>query len=79
MSERVNLLREVYDELVKNKELLAHSVAREMGMPIKLARDEVGYGIGYMDWYLEHAEEALSPTVTHETETEIHTVTYEPK
>lgn len=79
VSERVNLLREVYEELVKNKELLAHSVAREMGMPIKLARDEVGYGIGYMDWYLLHAEEAVTPTVTHETETEIHTVTYEPK
>ena len=77
VSERVTLLREVYDGIVENKEILAQSVATEMGMPIKLARDEVGYGISYFAWYLDHAEEALAPEVTHESDSEIHTVTYE--
>ena len=69
----------MYDAIVSSREILARSVAREMGMPVKLARDEVGYGISYFAWYLDHAEEALSPTITHETESEIHTVTYEAK
>ena len=77
VSERVILLREVYDSIVEHKESLAQSVATEMGMPIRLARDEVGYGISYFSWYLEHAEEALAPEVTYENESEIHTVTYE--
>jgi succinate-semialdehyde dehydrogenase / glutarate-semialdehyde dehydrogenase len=79
VSERVTVLREVYDAILASKETLAQSVSAEMGMPIKLARDEVGYGISYFAWYLDHTEEALSPTITHETESEIHTVTYEPK
>lgn len=79
ITERIAHLQEIYAEIAENRELLAKSVATEMGMPIKLAREEVGYGISYFAWYLDHAEEALSPTITHETESEIHTVTYEPK
>ena len=77
VSERVTLLREVYDGIVENTESLAQSVAREMGMPIRLARDEVGLGISYFAWYLDHAEESLAPEVTYESDSEIHTVTYE--
>lgn len=50
-----------------------------MGMPIRLARDEVGYGLSYFLWYLDHAEKYLSPEVTFESDTEIHTVYYEPR
>jgi succinate-semialdehyde dehydrogenase/glutarate-semialdehyde dehydrogenase len=79
VSERVSLLKKVYDGIVKNKEILAQSVATEMGMPIKLARDDIGIGLIYFAWYLDHAEVALTPEITHETESEIHTVTYEAK
>lgn len=77
VSKRVTYLREVYDGIVENREILAQGVAREMGMPIRLARDEVGYGISYCAWYLDNAEKYLAPEVTHEDENEIHTVTYE--
>ena len=64
---------------VLEKESLARSVASEMGMPIKTARDDIGYGLTYFLWYLDNAEKYLSPEVTFESDTEIHTVYYEPK
>lgn len=79
LCKRVSLLRSVYDACLSQKEALAKSVAREMGMPIKLARDEVQYGLNYFLWYLDNAEKYLSPETTFENETEIHTVFYEPK
>lgn len=79
VSERVRLLRKVYDRSLEKKEILSQSVATEMGMPIRLARDEVQYGLNYFLWYLDHAEKYLSPEVTFENDREIHTVFYEPK
>jgi succinate-semialdehyde dehydrogenase / glutarate-semialdehyde dehydrogenase len=79
VSERVKLLRSVYEKCLEKKEVLAHSVASEMGMPIRLARDDIQYGLNYFFWYLGNAEKYLSPEVTFENETEIHTVFYEPK
>ncbi len=77
--DRINLLQDVYTRLLLKKETIAMSVAREMGMPIRLARDEVQYGLNYFLWYLENAQKYLSPEVVFENETEIHTVYYEPK
>lgn len=76
---RVQFLRGVYDIFDKKREIVAMSIAKEMGMPIRQARDEVQYGMTYFDWYLENAIRILSPEITHESETEIHTVYYEPK
>ena len=50
-----------------------------MGMPIRLARDDIQYGLNYFSWYLDHAEEHLLPEVTFESDSEIHRVYYEPK
>ncbi|GAB0174908.1 MAG: succinate-semialdehyde dehydrogenase [Candidatus Altimarinota bacterium] len=79
LKKRVDFLREAYGLFLSRKEELAQSVASEMGMPIKLARDEVQYGLNYFIWYLDNAEKYLSPEVTYENEGEIHTVYYEPK
>ena len=79
LTARITYLREIYDALVLAKESLAHSVSQEMGMPIRIARDDIQYGLTYFFWYLENAETYLSPEVTLETDTEIHTVFYEPK
>jgi succinate-semialdehyde dehydrogenase/glutarate-semialdehyde dehydrogenase len=64
---------------LEQKEILAQSVSSEMGMPIRLARDDIQYGLNYFLWYLGNAETYLSPDVTFENSTEIHTVFYEPK
>lgn len=79
LTERVFFLREIYNTLVTQKEILAQSVAIEMGMPIRLARDEVQYGLNYFLWYLDNAEKYLAPEVVFENETELHTVHYESK
>jgi succinate-semialdehyde dehydrogenase / glutarate-semialdehyde dehydrogenase len=77
--DRVGILRNVYHECDISQEDLAQSIAREMGMPIRQSRDEVAYGMVYFAWYLDHAVEYLSPEITRETPTELHTVYYEPR
>lgn len=79
LTERVRLLDDVYQKCDGARENIAQSIAREMGMPIRQARDEVQYGMMYFRWYLDHAVEHLSPEVTRETATELHTVYYEPR
>jgi succinate-semialdehyde dehydrogenase/glutarate-semialdehyde dehydrogenase len=79
ISTRVEGLRDAYSLFVGKKEEIAQTVALEMGMPIKLARDEVQYGLNYFLWYLDQAEAFLSPEITFESDTELHTVYYEPK
>jgi succinate-semialdehyde dehydrogenase / glutarate-semialdehyde dehydrogenase len=79
VTERVRLLRELYDRFASQKETIATSIATEMGMPIRLARDEVAYGLSYMLWNLDHSEESLAPEVVYESDTEIHTIMHEPK
>ncbi len=79
LEKRIQLLRSLYDDFVEKKEDIAKSVASEMGMPIRLARDEVQYGLNYYLWYLDNAEKYLSPEVVFESDTEIHAVFYEPK
>jgi succinate-semialdehyde dehydrogenase/glutarate-semialdehyde dehydrogenase len=76
---RIDALRELYHTFVLQKESIAQSIATEMGMPIKLARDEVQYGLNYYLWYLDNAASSLTPEVVFENHTEIHTVYYEPK
>lgn len=79
VSKRIEFLRWAYEKFLIRKEELAQSVSSEMGMPIRLARDEVQYGLNYFRWYLDNAEKYLAPEVTFENDTEIHQVYYEPK
>ncbi len=79
VQERIVVLRKLYVDFTFQKEDIAQSISLEMGMPIKLARDEVQYGLNYYLWYLDNALDNLSPEVVFENETEIHTVFHEPK
>lgn len=79
LSGRIEMLSGLYDLMLQEKELLAQSVSHDMGMPIRLARDDVQYGLNYFLWYLQNAGKSLTPEIVFESETEIHTVFYEPK
>lgn len=79
IQDRISLLRELYDAFVLEKESIAHSISTEMGMPIRLARDEVQAGLNYYLWYLDNAESSLLPEIVFENQTELHTVCHEPK
>lgn len=78
IAERTNLLKKVFTSLETQKEELAQLITQEMGMPIKEAREDVEFGLAYLNWYADHAEEALLPEVTFESDTELHTVHHEP-
>ena len=79
LSERKDILQKVYELFLTKKEELAQRISAEMGMPIVQARDEVEYGYMYFRGYLQMCEDALKPEITKETDTELHTVFYEPK
>lgn len=77
--ERVKYLSKTYDLMVTRTSDLANILSQEMGMPITQAIEEVKYGLGYFRWYLDNAEICLAPEVVKETDSELHTVYYEPK
>lgn len=79
LEDRIHVLRALYHRFGQEKENLSQSIAREMGMPIKLAREEVLAGLNYYLWYLDHAEQYLSPEVTFEDQNQMHTLYYEPR
>lgn len=78
VARRVELLREVFEEIKLRKEEIAQLESKEMGMPISDALIDVDAALAYADWYFDNAEKYLSPDITFESETEIHQVFYEP-
>ena len=74
----MNVLQWLYEIFVNSKEDLAKVISEEMGMPIRLARDDVQYGLNYYRWYLDHASEYLKPEIVFENDSEIHRVYHEP-
>ena len=79
VEDRVHTLRALYHHFVHEKENIAESIATEMGMPIRLAREEVLTGLSYFLWYLDNAEKYLSPEITFEDKDQLHMVHYEAK
>jgi succinate-semialdehyde dehydrogenase/glutarate-semialdehyde dehydrogenase len=78
LEERLALLRGVGKLLTERREEYAALITAEMGKPITQSRREAqGYSEEFL-WFLDNAEEALKPEVTHEDEQSIHRITYEP-
>lgn len=75
---RIALLRQLSEKLVEYKEEFGRLQAEEAGMPINEALSDFDSAMLYFNSYLEKGEQALQPIVTHETDTEIHEVFYEP-
>ena len=57
---------------------MAKLTAREMGMPIHSACEEMDFAYDYFAWNLDNAEKYLAPEITHEDENEINEVHYKP-
>lgn len=77
-AKRVELLREVFDEIKERKEEIALLESQEMGMPLTDALIDVDGTLDYANWYFENTEKYLAPETTFESDTEIHQVVYEP-
>jgi len=60
--ERANLLRRWYDAIMEHVELLAATMTREMGKPIKESRGEVAYAASFIRWYEGEATRVYGET-----------------
>lgn len=78
VEKRVELLREVFDEIELKKEELALLESQEMGLPFTDALIDVDDSITFANWYFDNALKFLSPEITYENESEIHEVVHEP-
>ncbi|WP_110707616.1 NAD-dependent succinate-semialdehyde dehydrogenase [Salinicola sp. CR57] len=54
--ERAALLKAWHQVMMEAKEVLAVTMSREMGKPIREARGEVDYAAGFLEWYAEQAK-----------------------
>ncbi len=79
VSQRVKLLREVYNALYSKRKEISELACKEMGFPITEQETfDMGDGFNFFDWYLNNAEKYLTPEITFESETEIHKAYLEP-
>jgi len=78
VEERKQLLEKIYKVFDSNREELAKLESMEMGMPIEESLIDLDSGLNYFKWYLDNTEKYISPEVSFENDTELHTVYYEP-
>ena len=60
--ERAELLRRWHDLILEHRDLIAATMTREMGKPIKEARGEVNYAASFVRWYEGEATRAYGET-----------------
>lgn len=75
---RVPLVKKFIEAYKSRATEIAKMITQEIGTPVTECKEEIEWDWGYAHWFVDHAEEALRPTVTGETLTAIHTVHYEP-
>lgn len=75
---RVAYIKRFRNILADHKEELAILTTKEMGKPIIQAREDVDWEVGFIDWYIENAHEALKDVVLKEDKKAVYKVLYEP-
>ncbi|MBM18274.1 MAG: hypothetical protein CL947_04375 [Epsilonproteobacteria bacterium] len=79
LSYRIQVLEKLLQIFTVRRDEIAYVIAQEVGMPISVCNNiDIDSGLMHMKGYLQQAEVWLSPEVTYETITEIHTQYYEP-
>lgn len=76
---RNKILREFYNLLEEEGDELAILQSKEMGMPLSESKEDIEGSLGYLRWYSDNGEKYLSPEITFESDTEIHSVHREPR
>lgn len=80
LENRVNLLDELYNLFVENKDKISLIASKEMGMPVTVNNQiDVDVGLQFMRGYLDNAKKWLSHEIIFENEKEIHYQYYEAK
>jgi succinate-semialdehyde dehydrogenase/glutarate-semialdehyde dehydrogenase len=78
LAKRKEYISALYELCKKRAKDIALCITREVGTPISASLDEVLWNKGYFEWFLAHADEALSPDVVGQDAGSRHTVYYEP-
>lgn len=75
---RSEILRQIRQNLLTNKEDLAEAITLEMGKPIADARGEVTYAANYFGWFAEEAKRIYGREIPSSKENKKLEVRYEP-
>ncbi|MDP3988029.1 MAG: aldehyde dehydrogenase family protein [Candidatus Levybacteria bacterium] len=75
---RIELLKPIRDEFGKRQEEIAQLITKEMGKPIILSREEAKKYVENFTEFMETVGNAVSDEITHEDDTSIHKIVYEP-
>lgn len=78
LEQRLEHLRKLVVIFKSNKDELATLATKEMGMPITQTREDIDFSLNYFNWYLDHANEYLSPEIVQQDDNSILKVFYEP-
>lgn len=79
VEERAKKVASIIDIVKKNTDKLAMLTASEMGMPISEARDDIVFGLEYLQSYVDTAGKLLVAETTFEDGKELHRVYHEPR
>lgn len=76
--ERVNRLQYVYQSIQRREDELAILISKEVGKPIREARNEVANTLNEVKWYLDHGVEYLSEEILNEDTNKIDILVRDP-
>ena len=80
LKERAAVMQKLAEHLKVHRSDIAEIVTKEIGMPIDQSYIDVDdTGLSFLQWYIDHAEEALAPQVLHEDDAVVHTIYREPR
>ncbi|MBI3955631.1 aldehyde dehydrogenase family protein [Candidatus Gottesmanbacteria bacterium] len=78
VTKRIALLRPLYDEFIKHKEMIALLVTREIGKPITEAKSDLDWDDGYFQDFLNHGATYLEDEIPYQKNGKSHRIVFEP-
>ena len=78
VEKRTEMLRPIYNEVVKRKKEIAELVMLEIGKPITEAIDDINWDLTYFSYFLDNGKKFLADEITHKENNTLHKVVYEP-
>lgn len=78
IEKRAEFIRKLKKLILKDKEEIARLIAREVGKPIREARDDIDFDQKYLDYFINQGPKILAEKVVFEDEKSIGKITFEP-
>jgi len=78
VNQRTEILRPIYQEVIRRKKEIARLVTKEIGKPISEAIDDINWDLTYLSYFLENGKKFLAEEIIYKEKNAIHKVVYEP-